>query len=113
GCVTDPGHIFVHACGETWLGSERRAQGAERFSPLLRSSLSRGMNGRHAVLARLFDVRCRGLWRRQRLERGMLRIRQQREESQIIAYRRADAELAKPRRAPRKHAIAIGQTNAR
>ena len=53
------------ACGETRLGGERRAQELERFPPLRRSRPGRGMDGRHAVFGRPFNVRRRGYRDRQ------------------------------------------------
>src|SRR5260221_9815470 len=45
-------------------------------------------------------------------ERRMLRIHQHREKLQIVAERRTGREPTQPCRAPRKHELAIGQTDA-
>src|SRR5258708_13939986 len=70
------------------------------------------MNRRHAMSAWFFKLRCRGRRHRPMRERSMLRVHQHREELQIIAERRARREFAQPYRAPRKHELAIGQTDA-
>ena len=69
------------------------------------------MDGRHAMLAEPLCVRRSGWRLRQIRQRGMLRIHEYREESQIIADRRIRSELTQPRRTPRKYEPAIRQAN--